>query len=245
MEQEPDLSVEIGHARQMVFSSGRPTVVVLGSSSPAGASKEETTHGNAVSERQDLAEIKGKTVSPPSGFRVRGPERLASPACSSREDPDTAVRTASKRTHGPRVLLMLDDTDAWSTFANPECSHERYCGHMARPRVLFRPDGIEPVRRHFETPAGTGLLFPSAASSSSPTPDTDPRSGQMGSGCGSEGTSELPSRLGPFLLESSSKGSSVAEGCESRFLSFRFRRFHPSFFFLFNVYGCSRSGELT
>ncbi len=62
-----------------------------------------------------------------------------------------------RRNTGPRVAFVGEDDD-WSLFSNPECSHERHCGHIVAPRILFRPDGVGPLGR-VDGP-GTRLPFP-------------------------------------------------------------------------------------
>lgn len=128
----------------------------------------------------------------------------------------------ARRNRGPRVVFMLED-DVWSMFPNPECSHDRFCGHKPRPRILFRPDGTVPDQPTSQSTAGTSLALPDSYT----LPQTVYLGAHHGHTRGNSARREskaevaslaslpsLPSVLGPFLLESLSNASSSGEGCE-------------------------------
>ncbi|KAK4242135.1 hypothetical protein C8A03DRAFT_40554 [Achaetomium macrosporum] len=204
MEYDPRQSVqsihEIGLARQMAVRPGRSMLVTVRSASAltvVGTPRQKDE--NAVADRhQEYVERAGD-----SSLLSKETENA----------PGLVLR--GRNTSGPRVLFMLE-ADAWSTFPNPSCSHERWCGHMPRPRILFRPDGEEPagkvgelLRGAPEHPTASNSNFEFSARASwwqkyrgMAENTTDEPLHQRASG--------LPSELGPFLLRSmSSSGSSL------------------------------------
>lgn len=127
---------------------------------------------------------------------------------------------ASRRAVRPRLAFMMDEDD-WPLFSNPECTHQRHCGHAARPRVLFKPDGIEPAEKVHALrtgPPGTRPLFSTSTSSQTSRPSS--LHSQEEEDMGDENT-VFPSKVGPFLLESLSGGASVVEGREYSVLCLR------------------------
>ena len=138
--------------------------------------------------------------------------------------PSTSTRT---RNPGRRVAYK-DDDDNWSLFSNPDCLHDRPCGHNAGPGVSFKLGGsFKPGRvgsdeRVVESPngpIGTQPLFSGRTPPYSQTPNPDFLRSRARKDMGHRTGAELPSQIGPFLLKSQSSGSSFAEGREYRFLS--------------------------
>lgn len=128
----------------------------------------------------------------------------SAPANPSREQ-ERPLHVASPsnpptRRRAPRVLLTRGE-DRWSTVANPECPHDQHCGHLPRPRLVFRPDGAEPRQQ------GAGMSTLAQTSGAA-----------RGANARNESSDELPSKLGPFLLKSQSTGSSAVHGSEYCFL---------------------------
>ena len=122
----------------------------------------------------------------------------------------------SRRNTGPRVAFVGEDDD-WSLFSNPECSHERHCGHIVAPRILFRPDRIGPAGR-VDGPS-TRLPFPELEHPPLLFPFTHKFKHLSvfqctGEDMGSQRNISLPSNIGPFRLESLPSGGSVAEDRE-------------------------------
>lgn len=125
----------------------------------------------------------------------------------------------ARRNRGPRVVFMLAD-DIWSMFPNPECSHDRFCGHKPRPRILFRPDGTVPDQPTSQSTAGMSLALPDSYTLPQAVYSGAHHGHTRGNSARRENKAEvaslasLPSVLGPFLLESLSNASSSGEGCE-------------------------------
>ncbi|KAK3304633.1 uncharacterized protein B0T15DRAFT_558538 [Chaetomium strumarium] len=195
MEHDPRQSIhEICLAREMAVRPGKPMLVTVRSAS-ALVPRSRPIGEDAVADHQS-ENVPGVV---PRGHNVSG-------------------RTVS----GPRVLFMLE-TDAWSTFPNPGCSHERWCGHMPRPRILFRPDGEEPVGGANDllrglSRSGTGLpTLPLPQIQTAPehcivTATLNLLRADMAENTMDDpfhqSPSELPSELGPFLLRAISSGGS-------------------------------------
>lgn len=113
---------------------------------------------------------------------------------------------------GPRVVSRANE-DEWSTFPNPGCDHEQYCG-------VSRPEDVgsdENVPQNSNSPTGTKLCFPKSHPPRFRISHTDSLYLQAGvkreSMEAEENDSALPSKVGPFLLKSLSSGS-IVEGCE-------------------------------
>jgi hypothetical protein len=141
--------------------------------------------------------------------------------------PSTSTQT---RNPGRRVAYK-DDDDNWSLFSNPDCLHDRPCGHNAGPPVSFKPAGVGSDKRAFESPngpTGTQPLFSGRTPPYSQTPNPDFRRGLARKDMGHPTGAELPSQIGPFLLKSQSSGSSLAEGREYRFPSIPLYRSYSS-----------------
>ncbi|KAK3293506.1 uncharacterized protein B0H64DRAFT_364170 [Chaetomium fimeti] len=168
-----------------------------GSVSPLESIKEEADHdadNDADNSREPFEEVEGYLMQMGTG-----------------NTPSSSVQT---RNPGPRVVFK-DDDDNWSSFSNPECLHERPCGHKAGPRVLFKPDGVGSDEKVFESPngpIGTQTPFPGTTISCSPNPNPDSLCSRAGEDMGHRTNTGLPSQIGPFFLQSKSSGSSVAEG---------------------------------
>jgi hypothetical protein len=145
-----------------------------------------------------------------------------------------------RSTTGPRVVFKKS-VDDWSMFPNPACTHERHCGHMPRPRILFEPRGVGsdgrasqfPLRR----PATKRLSLPASATATSrrsPTSHAESLYSQARETEKMEGgdSSELPVNIGPFLLKSLSSDS-IVEG--RKYCCPLWRRFHLLFIVFHNT----------
>ncbi|EAQ84036.1 hypothetical protein CHGG_10440 [Chaetomium globosum CBS 148.51] len=126
------------------------------------------------------------------------------------------VPSTSAQTRNPRLRVATkDEDDNWSLFSNPDCLHDRHCGHQAGPRVLFPPGGAGSDERVFESPTGPIGTLPLFSRRTLPypqTPNHDILRSRARKDMGHRTSTELPSQIGPFLLKSQSSGSSFAEG---------------------------------
>ncbi|KAL2167759.1 hypothetical protein VTG60DRAFT_855 [Thermothelomyces hinnuleus] len=130
---------EIGLARQVILASGRAELVTVssptlreGSHSRPESIPEEDGHDCGPSQHH-YDEVEGY-------LRQMGAKNTANPA---------SQRLDSR----PRVAFR-EDNDNWSMFSNPDCLHERPCGHKGGPRIIFKPDSVDPHDTTFESPSG-------------------------------------------------------------------------------------------
>ncbi|KAH6848273.1 hypothetical protein B0I37DRAFT_160446 [Chaetomium sp. MPI-CAGE-AT-0009] len=214
---------EIGLARRLILSPGRPEMVTLGTSlqegsvSPLESIKEEADHEVDDEVDHDAGHNADHEVDQVVDYYVdRNREHFEEVEGYLMQMGTGNAQSSTTQTRNPGLHVdFKDEDDNWSVFSNPDCLHERPCGHKAGPRVLFKPDGTGSDERVFESPngpRGMQTLFPRATSPCFQTPNPDLLCSRAEEDMGRQTSTGLPSQIGPFFLKSKSSGSSDDEG---------------------------------
>ncbi|KAH6622767.1 hypothetical protein F5144DRAFT_605310 [Chaetomium tenue] len=198
---------EICLARRLILSPARPEMVTLGPSSQRGGVSPLESIQEEVDHDVDHAADHGvdcntEHFEEPLDYLMQ---------MGTGNAPSTSTQT---RNPGRRVATKNED-DNWSLFSNPDCLHDRHCGHRAGPRVLFPPGGAGSDERVFESPTGPIGTLPLFSRRTPPypqAPNPDFLRSRARKDMGHRTGTELPSQIGPFVLKSQSSGSSFAEG---------------------------------
>ncbi|KAL2197136.1 hypothetical protein P885DRAFT_69011 [Corynascus similis CBS 632.67] len=127
---------------------------------------------------------------------------------------DSASSVPQTQNSRPRVAFK-DENDDLPIFPNHGCLHERPCDHKLEPGVMFKLDGFDSSKnKMLETLDGTKGTEQMASRPTTPLFEAS----SFGSLCVETGedtrshtSSELPSIVGPFVLESISSGNPAAE----------------------------------
>ncbi|KAK4251987.1 hypothetical protein C7999DRAFT_36983 [Corynascus novoguineensis] len=127
---------------------------------------------------------------------------------------DSASSVPQAQNSRPRVAFK-EENDDWSMSPGPDCLHERPCGHKLDPGVMFKLDGSDSSEnKMLETLSGTKGTEQMASKPTTPLFETSSFGSlcvETGEGTRSHTSSELPSIVGPFVLESISSGNPAAE----------------------------------
>ena len=129
---------EIGVARKLVLAPGRPEVVLVGSSSRTTTPSQLKTGHEEVREEagHGIYHVQNQAEQNERKFKFfmfcvnHCSQRCFADSLLQVESGNASHPGASRRAVRPRLAFMMDEDD-WPLFSNPECTHQRHCGHAA------------------------------------------------------------------------------------------------------------------